>query len=505
MSEEKKARTKAERGEKRRQEEQKDRRSMALYSVIAVIVVVAAAALMFWRSGVLQRSFTALNVNGVKYTAADVQYCYSNLYSNYANQYAFDPNTSVKDQVYDQETGQSWYDFLVDESVRTLAEQTALASLANGDADYAMSQEAQAQLDSTLSQLNSMWVSYNYTSRDAFIKANFGPYMTYDRLSSLMHQQYLASDYASSRLEAIDHPDADYEAYYQEHTDELDTIVYTQFAFQAQVPATDDQGNTVEMTDEEKAAALEELKPRQKALAEEVKAKLEAGADPEDLAEEYEEQLYSSSVSRRTTAANASYSTYADWLLDPSRRAGDVNLSENDSSSASYYYVALFEDRLRDEEPTHNVRHLLVRAGDTTTSDPTQEQYDQAEQEAQALLDQWKAGDATEDTFAALAAANSDDTGSASNGGLISNITTSSSYVQTFKDWATDPARREGDAELVKSEYGWHIMYYVSTGDPVWRQTVTTALENQDYEQLAADATQGWTISRGTGMSFVNP
>ena len=42
VSEEKKAQTKAERGEKRRQDEQKDRLTMAVYTVVAVVVLAAA-------------------------------------------------------------------------------------------------------------------------------------------------------------------------------------------------------------------------------------------------------------------------------------------------------------------------------------------------------------------------------------------------------------------------------------------------------------------------------
>ena len=328
--------------------------------------------------------------------------------------------------------------------------------------------------------------------------------MTYDRLKNLVEMEYLANDYATSKLDAIEHPDADYEAYYQEHASELDTIIYTQFAFQAMVPSTDAEGNEVQLTEEEKSAKLEELKTEQKALAEEIKAKLEAGEEPQDLAEEYQDQLYSSAVSRRSTGSNASYSTYGDWLLDSARKAGDITLTERDSDTAYYYYVAVYEGRERDEEPTHDVRHLLVRAGSAVgTETPTQAEYDEAEKKAKELLAEWEVGEATEESFISLVSAHSDDTGSAQSGGLISDITSTSSYVEAFRDWAVDPARKEGDVELVKTEYGWHIMYYVSTNDPIWRQNVAIALSNEDYEQLTAGAAQGWTTSEGMGMKFV--
>lgn len=501
-SPEKKAQARAERNEKRRREEQKDRRSMMLYTVVAVVVVVAAVALMFWQSGLLQRSLTAVEINGVKYTAADVQYYYTGAYSQQAQYYAFDTNTSVKKQVYDEATGQSWYDHLMDLAIENLTSVTALAQQAR-DEGYTLSADAQASLDAYLAQLDTGWISSGASSRSAFIRANFGSSMTYSKLTDLINMEYLASDYASAKLDAAEHSDADFQAYYKEHANELDTVTYTYFTFQAQVPATDDDGNTIEMTDEERTAALEELKTTRKALADELKAKLEDGEDPEQLAEDYADDLYSHAVSTTQTGASLSlYTAFGEWLLEDGRKAGDVELSERDADTAYYYYVVVYESRELVEEETHNVRHILIKAGDGADT-PTQAEYDEAEKEAQAILNEWKAGEATEESFTALVAANTQDTASASTGGLYSNITSASNYVEPFLDWAIDPARKEGDTGLVKTEYGWHIMYYVSTNDPVWKQSAASAFQQEDYDKLVEDATQGWNAVRGIGMNFI--
>lgn len=481
-------------------EELKNSRTAALYTVIGVVVVAAAIALMVLNSGLLQRNLTALEVGGEKYSAADVQYYYNTVYTNYANQYAFDPTVSVKKQATGLEDNETWFDFLLNEARIALCNNANLAAKAEAEG-FTLTEESQAQIDSFTTQLNSGWINSGYPSRDALIKANFGPYMTYGRLLELTRRQYLASDYANARLEAIDHPDSDYEDYYREHADELDTFVYSQFIFLAQVSTTDAEGNAIELTDAEKAERLEPLKAEQKALAEAVQAKLEGSADPESVAGEYGEQLYSSSVSSRLTGAGISYAAYADWLMDSARKAGDVTLIEREvSGTTCYYYVVVFHDRLRDNENTHTVRHLLVRAGDGS-SDPTQEEYDAAETKARSLLDEWRAGEATEDSFSALASANSDDTGSAQDGGLISEITSNSSYVEAFRDWAIDAGRREGDVELVKTEYGWHIMYYVSTDDPIWKLDTASALLQQDYTQLTQDVSRDFSV--GLGMSLI--
>ena len=258
MSAEKKAQTRAERDEKRRQEEQKDRRSTAIYTVVAVVVVIAAVAAMFWRSGILQRSMTALDVNGTKYTAADLQYYYNSIYSENAQYYRFDSSTSAKKQVYDEATGQTWYDYLMDQAVQQLTRNTALAQQAR-DEGYTLSQESQTNLNTTLAQLETAWISYGYASRDAFIRGSFGNYMTYDRLVSLLNMEFLASDYAQTKVDAIEHSDADYQAYYQEHADQMDTITYSQITFRCTLSTADADGNPIDRTAEEQAAELETM------------------------------------------------------------------------------------------------------------------------------------------------------------------------------------------------------------------------------------------------------
>ena len=516
-SNENKSLSRAEREEKRRKEERANHRSIALYTLVGVVVVVAALAMILWNTGILQRNLTAVEVDGVKYTTADVDYYFNSAYNNivntYMNQYymaPFDTSSSTRNQVYDSESGQTWYDHLMETAMDNLKSDTALSAKATAEG-YTLSESAQESLDSTIKQLDTSWITSGYQSRDSFIKVNFGSFMTYDRLIELLNMQVLAYDYTQSQLDAIDHPDSDYQAYYTENADSLDTYTLTQFVFQALVNTTDEDGNTIEMTDEEKSAALEEAKTEQKALAEELRAKLEAGEDPQALADEYADQLYSSVISRQTVGSNLTGYPYADWVMESGRQAGDVTLSEYDAGTDTVYnyYVVRFEGRELDETNTANVRHILVAAEqDEGASEPTQEQYDEAYTKAEELLNEWKAGDATEDSFATLATENSADTSSAQNGGLISNITASSGYVETFTNWALDPSRQPGDTGIVQntgsSTKGWHIMYYVSSGDPIWRQTAATALQNQDYEQLIADATDGLTVTESIGMKLVS-
>ncbi len=505
--------TRAEREEKRRQEERADRRTMAIYTVVGVVVVLAAIIMMVWTSGILQRNLTAVEIEGTKFSSVDLQYYYNAAYSEELNRglsanstYPFDTTTSVKDQVYDEESGLSWYDYLTSLAIKNLMTDVALADQAT-QAGYTLSEEAQTELDDFRSQLETVWLGYGYSNQADFIRASYGNYMTYDRLMSLVEREVLANDYANTQVDAIEYSDEEYDAYYQEHASELDTYSYSQFTFRAQVETTDDEGNTVEMTEEEQAAALEKLRSEQSALAQELQSRLEAGEDPAALAEAYADQLYSSSLDQKRTGANLVSATYADWLLDSARVAGDTTVSEYETGTSVYFYVVLFQGRELDDTPTADVRHILVAAEqDEGADEPTQEQYDAAYTQAEELLAQWKDGEATEESFTQLAVEHSADSAVSSNEGLYS-VSSTSGYDANFMDWALDPSRQPGDTGIVQnttsSVKGWHIMYYVSSGDPIWRQTVTAAFREDDYDALDAQAIKSYTYTTGIGLNFI--
>lgn len=477
------------RRQKRQEEEKAERRSMMVYTVTGIVVAVLAVFLVVWNAGVIQRGMAAVTINGVKYNAAAVQYYYSVALSRSGmGSYG----SSVESMVVNQETGETMKDYLTDQAVELMVANAAVADKAKAEG-YTLSQEGQASLDNTLASLESAWTTGGFANRKAFLRSNFGPYMTYDNLVSLVEQEILASDYTGAVMDAVEYGRSDYDAYYQEHKDDLDSYTLTQFVFQASVPAA---AEGEERTEEETKALLEEAKTRKKAQAEELMGKLEAGEDPEELAEEYKEELYGSDVSEtRMGAGSSAYGTsgvnssYSEWAFDAARKEGDVTLSEYDGGSTYSYYVVRFEDRSRDESPTNSIRHILVSG-------------DGAQEKAQALLDQWKGGEATEDSFAALARTESEDGGSAADGGLITNVHATSSYVESFRDWANDPGRREGDTGLVESDYGWHVMYYVP-GDPVWQMIADDTLRNDYYTKWLEEAKEGYEAVEGPGMRFV--
>jgi len=141
-----------------------------------------------------------------------------------------------------------------------------------------------------------------------------------------------------------------------------------------------------------------------------------------------------------------------------------------------------------------DVRHILIQPEGCEKDEygyviATDDQWEACRQEAQAILDGWLNGDATEAAFAALANQHSVDGGSNTNGGLYTEVMPGD-MVETFDAWCFDENRKSGDSGLVKSEFGYHIMYFVDSQE-IWytyaKSTLISDLMNQRIEEFAAD------------------
>lgn len=129
------------------------------------------------------------------------------------------------------------------------------------------------------------------------------------------------------------------------------------------------------------------------------------------------------------------------------------------------------ESGITKDTTTVDVRHVLILPEgatiDTIYSETfSDEAWEAARVQAQGLLDAWSAQDGTEDGFAAMANENSVDPGSNTNGGLYTDVA-QGDMVEAFDAWCFDAARQPGDSGLVKTELGYHIMYF-SGSSPLW-------------------------------------
>jgi hypothetical protein len=120
-------------------------------------------------------------------------------------------------------------------------------------------------------------------------------------------------------------------------------------------------------------------------------------------------------------------------------------------------------------------------------------EWEACKEKAQKLLDQWLAEEATEESFGKLAEEHSEDTGSNENGGLYENLTEESGFVKEFIDWYMDESRQPGDYGLIKTEYGYHIMYF-SGAEPQWISASRDGILTEESKKILKTATDRYPM-----------
>lgn len=182
-------------------------------------------------------------------------------------------------------------------------------------------------------------------------------------------------------------------------------------------------------------------------------------------------------------------SLYAEELMDKVKISGDdleKYFTENEKDLKDNYGVT------KDSGNYVDVRHILVMPqGGTKSEDGTTTTYSDAEWEecrakAQAIYDQWLAGDKNEDSFGKLANEKSEDQdGKVTNGGLYENVK-QGQMVTEFNDWCFDAARNPGDHGLVKTQFGYHVMYFVQS-EAIWVRYCRAGIQNKEVQETVLD------------------
>ena len=126
-----------------------------------------------------------------------------------------------------------------------------------------------------------------------------------------------------------------------------------------------------------------------------------------------------------------------------------------------------------------DARHILIMPEGATnetirTETFSEEAWAASEKKAQEILQEYLDGERTEERFAELANTYTQDGNDADmdgqpDGGLYTGITKETSFVPEFLNWCIDASRVPGDTGIVKTSYGYHIMYCSKT-EALWPQ-----------------------------------
>lgn len=201
------------------------------------------------------------------------------------------------------------------------------------------------------------------------------------------------------------------------------------------------------------------------------------------------------------TATTESYMAYsrqrqtAGYYLNS--LAQSIELTEEDISA---YYDANAQSYAtrsipKDDSKMVDVRHILIKPQVGEDGSVSKEAWLAAEVEANRILAEFKAGENTETAFGKLAETYSEDTGSSYYGGLCMDVYPGQ-MVQAFDDWCFDTARRPGNTGVIKSEYGYHVMYFVEQGEQVyWKVICEEELRGERLTAMVNEIVAKWEVA----------
>jgi len=504
-------------------QEQKEAKKLKTISVvfIAVMIVVAitAAAVLIVRavnnSGVIDRNTVAATVDDNEIDSLQMNYYYIDYiqdfyaqwyaqYGDYTGMYmlasGLDMSKPLNEQFQDQENGVTWADYFLQEALARAKNDYALYNKAMEE-NYTLTKSEQLVAEYNIDELEYYAAMRGYSNVEKYIKALYGAGADLESFEKYNNIMVTATAYYNNHNSSLTFDDAAIREHGEEHFDKFSAFSFASYyvntGYYLGEPIVNENGLTV-YTDAQKETA--------RAAAESTAKKLVAAKNVEELnkaiaALDYNKDVTDVGCEINTDIPYASVpSAMQEWLSDKDRVQGDITYVANELSSfddagnpttdVGGYYVVIYQGRNDNLRHLANVRHLLVKFEGGTTDSTTgvitysEDEKAAAKAEAEVLLESWKTGKATEESFIALVKEHSDDT-TASTGGLIEDIHRDSNYVTNFKDWAVDSERKAGDTAVVESEYGYHVMYYVGDDPMTYREYLIN-------EDLRAITQQEW-------------
>lgn len=427
-------------------------------------------------------------VDGQKISIGMYDYYYASIvsyYEQYASYgyYSLDTTKDYSKQYTTDDDGNkiSWQKFFETEALKEVEQITTYYSKALEEG-VTLTSAQKKTIEKQISTLKDS-ASQNDVSLDQYIKANFGTYCSEDTIRIMLEQYYLSANYKGKFKCETKVTDNDVDKYYNDHKNDYKKIEFYYIA--SPYDATDDNSKNESIKTAEKIMAKMKDKKSVIALVPEVyssyidsqvKSSMEKDSTlTEKKAREEAVKSYESNV---VTTVSGSDSPFDDkmntWLFSDDTKVGSKKyyIDEN----AKYIYIVLKTSKASvEEDETYTVRHILVAPesgsnSSSSTSEKTEytdEQWAAAKKKADSILAKFNKTNKSEYEFAKLAEQYSTDSASTSSGsndsfgGLYESVTLGQ-MVPDFEKWSIDDSRKYGDTGIVKSDYGYHIMFFIN-------------------------------------------
>lgn len=474
--------------QKRKEEKEKEKKEERISTTVGIVFLVALVCLVasFPIRTYLATHETYVVINGEEVNKVEFDYVYNTSKNNYITQYGsylsyfgLDTSKDLSTQMYSDTL--TWQDYFEQNAVESLKQNKALMAEAKA---AGFTYDTTDEYNTFKETIKTSAAAAGVSDKE-YVRSIYGSYATMGRIEEYVKNDMVMNAYYQKLQEDNAPSDDEIQSYYEENKATYDSVDYRLTTIEADLPTEPTEladpveetaADTTGTTDGTTAADSTQDTAYQPSDAEIAKAM----EDAKVLADDAEQTVAKDGEAHENEKKSSVNYMISDWLFDDARKAGDTTVITNDNSHC--YYAVAFEKRYLDETPSADVRVIIP------TEDKTGEE----------ILEEWKTGAATEDSFAELCKKYTQDTSAVENGGLFEQVT-KTGMTEELSSWIFDSSRQAGDTVAITVSDTTYVLYYIGQDQPEWKINIKNTLVSDTMSQHVQDITADVTVEDPKG------
>uniref|UniRef100_UPI0040262774 peptidylprolyl isomerase n=1 Tax=Acetatifactor sp. TaxID=1872090 RepID=UPI0040262774 len=474
--------------QKRKEEKEKEKKEERISTTVGIVFLVALVCLVasFPIRTYLATHETYVVINGEEVNKVEFDYVYNTSKNNYITQYGsylsyfgLDTSKDLSTQMYSDTL--TWQDYFEQNAVESLKQNKALMAEAKA---AGFTYDTTDEYNTFKETIKTSAAAAGVSDKE-YVRSIYGSYATMGRIEEYVKNDMVMNAYYQKLQEDNAPSDDEIQSYYEENKATYDSVDYRLTTIEADLPTEPTEladpveetaADTTGTTDGTAATDTTQDTAYQPSDAEIAKAM----EDAKVLADDAEQTVAKDGEAHENEKKSSVNYMISDWLFDDARKAGDTTVITNDNSHC--YYVVAFEKRYLDETPSADVRVIIP------TEDKTGEE----------ILEEWKNGAATEDSFAELCKKYTQDTSAVENGGLFEQVT-KTGMTEELSNWIFDSSRQAGDTVAITVSDTTYVLYYIGQDQPEWKINIKNTLVSDTMSQHMQDITADVTVEDPKG------
>ena len=474
--------------QKRKEEKEKEKKEERISTTVGIVFLVALVCLVasFPIRTYLATHETYVVINGEEVNKVEFDYVYNTSKNNYITQYGsylsyfgLDTSKDLSTQMYSETL--TWKDYFEQNAVESLKQNKALMAEAKA---AGFTYDTTDEYNTFKETIKTSAAAAGVSDKE-YVRSIYGSYATMGRIEEYVKNDMVMNAYYQKLQEDNAPSDDEIQSYYEENKATYDSVDYRLTTIEADLPTEPTEladpveetaADTTGTTDGTAATDSTQDTAYQPSDAEIAKAM----EDAKVLADDAEQTVAKDGEAHENEKKSSVNYLISDWLFDDARKAGDTTVITNDNSHC--YYVVAFEKRYLDETPSADVRVIIP------TEDKTGEE----------ILEEWKNGAATEDSFAELCKKYTQDTSAVENGGLFEQVT-KTGMTEELSNWIFDTSRQAGDTVAITVSDTTYVLYYIGQDQPEWKINIKNTLVSDTMSQHMQDITADVTVEDPKG------